>query len=119
MATTDGKPDDVRPLGVRLAPEARRFVDEYLAAVRTFEPTLGLLYGNGHAAEATGSWSVIAYSDAAVQELVEFYANFGASVRFELDGVPVVIPQIGRAGKLNSGVLEMRDNRLLHTAGQA
>ena len=114
MTVSDPTPE-LRRLGARLTPAARQHIDATLGAIGSFVPTLGLLYGNNHvAADTAGSWSVIAYSDENVQELVDFYGQFGAAVCFELDGYKVVVPQIGHLQQFESGVLDMRDNRLWH-----
>ena len=114
MSASEPTPE-LRRLGAQLTPTAREHIDANLDAIRSFVPTLGLLYGNNHAAaDSAGSWSVIAYSDENVQELVDFYGQFGAAVCFELDGYKVVVPQIGQLQQLESGLVDMRDNRLWH-----
>ena len=45
-------------------------------------------------------------------ELAEMFASFGAEVCYELDGLPVIVSQIGHLDQLDAGVLELRDNRL-------
>jgi hypothetical protein len=86
---------DLRKLGARLSPAARRHIEQTLAAIQGYEPTLGLLYGVDPALEAgQGSWSVAAYAPETVADLVSFYGKFGATVRFELDGFATVIAQI-------------------------
>ncbi len=98
-----GNDPDLRKLGARLAPAARRHVDQALAAIKGYKPTLGLLYGTDPALEdGQGSWSVAAYAPETVADLVSFYGKFGATVRFELDGLEVVIAQIGQAQQLST-----------------
>jgi hypothetical protein len=108
----DAEPDILK-LGVRLSPAARRHIEQSLAAITGYEPTLGLLYGIDPALEAgRGSWSVAAYAPETVNDLISTYGRFGANVRFELDGIPAVIAQIGQVKQLGAGTLELRHNRL-------
>jgi hypothetical protein len=104
---------DVRKLGGRFSPPAREFVEARLALIKSYVPTVGLLYGVDPALEeGRGSWSVAAYAQETVADLVNFYGRFGAKVCFELDGMRVVIAQIGHLKQLDSGLLELRHNRL-------
>ncbi len=110
---TDSALPALRKLGATLTPEARAYIDARLGAIVSFEPAPGLLYGNQHTMpNAQGSWSLIAYSEENVRELADFYGQFGAEVCFELDGLKVVVPQIGRLDQLDSGSLQLRDQRL-------
>jgi len=105
---------ETRQLGARFSRETRQQIGAYLDGINSYTPTLGLLYGFGAEEDANGegSWSLIAYGDENVTELVDLYSNFGMSVCFELDGLNVIVPQIGKLAQLDSGVLEFRDNRL-------
>ena len=103
----------VRKLGGMFSIAAREHVDSCLGAIHSYEPTLGLLYGvDSGLAGGAGSWSVMALADENVAELAEMYARFGAEVCYELDGMKVIVAQIGHLKELDSGVLELRDNRL-------
>jgi hypothetical protein len=103
----------VRQLGACFSPAAREHVEARLGAIKGYEPTLGLLYGvDPERSDGAGSWSTVALADETIADLVATYARFGADVRFELDGLTVVVAQIGHLKQLDSGVLELRGNRL-------
>ena len=55
---------------------------------------------------------MIAYGPQTVADLQASYASFGANVRFELDGIEVVIPQLGHVPKLRQGQLYFDGDRL-------
>jgi hypothetical protein len=104
---------EVRKLGARFSKAAREHVENCLGAISGYAPTLGLLYGvDPNLAGGAGSWSAVALADETVADLTTTYGKFGARVCYELDGLPVVIAQIGHLKQLDSGVLELRDNRL-------
>jgi len=105
---------EIAPLGVVFSPQTRERVNKFLQSFESFEPTLGLLYGDIKPdGSGQGSWSLVAYGPQTVNEMTEMYAGFGSIVCFDLDGLDVVIPQIARIGELESGVLEFVDDRLI------
>ena len=107
----------LKKLGAQYESDARQQVETFLNGITMYTPTLGLLYGiSPDDSNSEGSWSLIAYGDKNVAELTATYERFGAAVCFDLDGIPTVIPQIGHARKLQSGVLEFKNNRLWHHA---
>ncbi len=59
-----------------------------------------------------GSWSLVAYGPQTVADLQTSYASFGATVRFDLDGIEVVIPQLGHVAELRHGQLYFDGDRL-------
>ena len=105
---------EIAPLDVVFAPQARERVNKFLQSFESFEPTLGLLYGdiqpNG---SGQGSWSLVAYDPQTVNDMISMYAGFGSIVCFDLDGIDVVIPQIARVGELESGMLDFDGDRLI------
>lgn len=105
-------------LEATLAPGARQRISEFLASFRSFEPALGLLYGDIEGVVAgKPSWSLVAFPPVVAEDMVRMYASFGAVVSHELDGFDVIVPQIAHAAELEAGVLDFVDNRLCATAG--
>ena len=103
-----------RRLGAKLTAHAREQIADYLEGIQSYHPNLGLLYGiDPSINDGKGSWSMVAYDDNYAAELQDHYGRYGASISFELDGFNVLIPQIGRIHKLDSGVIEMVNNRLI------
>jgi hypothetical protein len=97
----------------RFAPAAKQRITDFLESFETFEPTLGLLYGDLEGDVAGGpSWSMTAFDPRTVEDTLAMYASFGAVVRYELDGFDVLIPQVSHAKELDSGVLDFIDNRI-------
>lgn len=97
----------------RFTPEAKQRISDFLGSIETYEPTLGLLYGdlNGQVI-GEASWSITAFDPLTVDDTVAMYAGFGAVVCYEMDGFRVMVPQMSHAAKLDEGVLEFVDNRL-------
>lgn len=113
MVPDEAQPARIAQLKGTLAPAARQRIAEFLGSFQTFEPRLGLLYGDLDGAVAgRPSWSLIAYSPQLAEELISMYAAFGAVVSYDLDGVSAIIPQIGHIDDLNAGALEFVGNRL-------
>ena len=105
---------EIAPLDVTFSPAARERVNQFLQSFESFQPTLGLLYGDlSPGGSGKGSWSLVAYGPETVNEMIEMYAGFGTIVCFDLDGIDVVIPQIARVAELESGVLEFAGDRLV------
>ena len=96
-------------LGGRFAPAARERINEYLQSFVSFKPVLGLLYSDvsGH-----GSWSIAAFGQQTVDELVKMYGSFGAAVCYDIDGFRAVVPQVAHIDELDSGLLDFTGNRL-------
>jgi len=93
---------------------AKQRVQEFLAGIRSFEPTLGLLYGDIEGAVAgRPSWSLTAFDPQTVDEMITMYASFGVSVSYELDGFTVVIPQLAHIAELDTGTFDFKGNRLV------
>ncbi len=104
---------EVSVLGATFLPEARERITDFLHSFVSFEPTLGLLYGAISQDESgKGSWSITAFDPQTVDEMVEMHTGFGSIVRFDLDGIHVVIPQLAHIGELESGVLEFVGDRI-------
>jgi hypothetical protein len=112
---TDSNPKNVKskPLKGTFAPEAKQRITEFLQSFHSFEPTLGLLYGDLEGlVTGSPSWSITALDSVTVEEMVGLYESFGATVCYELDGFQVVIPQVSRIAELDGGVLGFTQNRL-------
>ena len=102
------------PLGVRLGSATRDRIERFLTSFETFSPTLGLLYGYPAGNPALpGSWSMVAFGPETVADLDTSYAAFGASARFDLDGIEVLIPQLGHVAKLRRGEFYFDGGRLV------
>lgn len=106
-------PPQIAQLRGRFTPAAKQRVQEYLDSFRSFEPTLGLLYGN---VGVEPSWSLTAFAPATVDDMMEMYGSFGAVVCYELDGFRVLVPQMSHIGQLDDGELDFTDNRLRRIA---
>jgi len=104
---------EVARLKGRFTPEAKQRISEFLDSIETYEPTLGLLYGDVDG-KVTGepSWSITAFDPLTVDDTVAMYAGFGAVVCYEMDGFRVMVPQMSHVAKLDEGVLEFVDKRL-------
>jgi hypothetical protein len=101
------------PLRGQLSAAAHDRISQFLASFDTFEPTLGLLYGDlAGVVAGRPSWSITALAPATVADLVTMYAAFGALVCFELDGQRVIVPQLAHVAELDGGMLEFVGNRL-------
>jgi hypothetical protein len=94
-------------------PAAKRRITEFLESFHSFEPTLGLLYGDlaGEVADQA-SWSITALGQRTVEDMIELYGSFGAAVCYELDGFQVIVSQISHLAELDGGVLDFTGNRL-------
>ena len=103
-------------LAARFTPAAHERIQAYLDSFVSFEPLLALLYSD---ASGEGSWSLAAFSQATVDEMVKMYGGFGAVVCYDIDGVRAVVPQLEHIEQLDSGVLDFRDDRLCRTAPDA
>lgn len=102
------------------APAAKQRVADFLESFETFEPTLGLLYGDIAGDVAGGpSWSMTALDPRTVADTIELYASFEAVVCYELDGFQVLIPQLSHTEELNAGALDFIDNRIRPVAAAA
>lgn len=98
----------------RFAPAARERIESFLASFRSFEPTLGLLYGDLDGRVAGGpSWSITAFGPQTVHDIVRMYASFGAVVSYEFDGIRIVVPQMAHLAKLEGAELDFRGSRLV------
>ena len=112
-------PAQVAHLNGCFTPAAKDRITEYLSAFQSFEPTLGLLYGDllgvvaGHP-----SWSIAAFDPQTVDGMVEMYGSFGAVVCYELDGFKVLVPQMAHIGKLDDCELAFKGNRLCSVTAQ-
>lgn len=96
-------------LGAKFAPAARQRIESYLQSFVSFEPTLGLLYSD---VVDPPSWSMAALGKATVDELIKMYSGFGAVVCYNIDGLSVVVPQLGHIDQLDSGQLDFVGDRL-------
>ena len=104
---------EVLQLDARFAAAARDRIVEFLQSSHSFEPTLGLLYGDVPAdGSGKGTWSITAYCRSTVDEMIEMYGSFGAVVCYEIDGIRTVIPQMGHIDELESVTLDFVGNRL-------
>ena len=119
MAADDAHaPPSIARLQGKLTDDARRRITEYLNSFVSFEPALGLLYGDLDGAVAgRPSWSLIAYPPQLAEDLISMYAAFGAVVSHELDGFRVIVPQIGHVKELDAGTLDFVGNRLCAVDG--
>ncbi len=97
-------------LGARFTPAAREHIRAYLESFVSFDPILGLLYSD---ADGTGSWSLAALGAATVDEMVTMYGKFGAVVWYDIDGIRLVVPQLAHIEKLDSGLLDIDNGRLV------
>lgn len=104
-------PPRVVDLGAKFAPEARQRIDDYLQSFVSFEPTLGMLYSD---LGDQPSWSLVAFGQTTVDELIKMYGSFGAVVCYSIDGLAVVVPQLAHIDLLDSGTLDFTGNRLIH-----
>lgn len=101
-----------------LTPAAKKRITEFLNSFESFEPMLGLLYGDLDGVVAgEPSWSMTAYDPRTVEDTVEMYASFGAVVRYELDGFQVLIPQMAHVADLEGTKLDFVDNRIRPVKG--
>lgn len=96
-------------LGARFTPEARERIDTYRRSFVSFEPRLGLLYSD---AGDEPSWSLAAFGEETVRELVDMYGSFGAVVCYDIDGVDVIVPQLAHIELLDSGTLHFVGDRI-------
>jgi len=100
-------------LDARFSPRARERIVGFLESFVSFKPTLGLLYGNLKAdGSGKGSWSITAFSQSIIDDMVEMYAGFGAVIFYDIDGLRVAIPQLAHIDELESGVLDFVDDRI-------
>jgi hypothetical protein len=98
------------------APSTKQRITKFLKSFSSFEPTLGLLYGDLEGKVAgKASWSITALGPRTVDDMIELYGSFGAVVCYELDGLRVVVPQTAHIAELDGGVLEFKSTRLLPT----
>jgi len=97
-------------LGGRFTPAAREHILQYLQSFASFEPSLGLLYSN---VSGSGSWSVAAFGQQTVDELIKMYSRFGSAVCYDIDGLSAVVPQVAHIDELDSGILDFHGNRLI------
>ena len=96
-------------LGARFTPEARERIETYRRSFVSFEPRLGLLYSD---AGDQPSWSLAAFGEETVRELVDMYGSFGAVVCYDIDGVDMIVPQLAHIELLDSGTLEFVGDRI-------
>jgi hypothetical protein len=100
-------------LKAKFSPAAKQRITEYLQSFESFEPTLGLLYGDMEGGVAgSPSWSMTAFDPRTVNDTIEMYASFDAVVSYELDGFKVIIPQMARVKELDKGILDFVANRI-------
>ena len=100
-------------LETRFTPEARARIESFLQSFVSFEPVLGLLYGDLPAdGSGKGTWSIAALGRQTVDDMIEMYARFGAVICYDIDGIQVVVPQIGHINELEAGVLDFAGDRL-------
>jgi len=105
--------DALESLDSTLVSSARQTIQQFLDSFVSFEPTLGLLFGEvSPSDDASGSWSLCAYDSQTAGELIESYERFGASVCFDLDGFRVLIPQLARVPLLRGVELDLVENRI-------
>ncbi|MGI9290359.1 MAG: hypothetical protein ACR2QG_03670 [Gammaproteobacteria bacterium] len=104
---------EIGSLNGKFTPAAKTRINEYQSSFETFEPTLGLLYGDIEGV-VTGkpSWSLAAFDSRSANDTIEMYSSFGAVVLYELDGFTFLIPQISHIKELNSRKIEFVNNRL-------
>lgn len=100
----------VAELAGRFTPAARERIEHFLESFVSFTPQLGLLYSP---VDGQPSWSLVAFAQPTVEELVRMYSGFGAVVCYEIDGVRVVVPQLAHINLLDSGVLDFAGSRLV------
>lgn len=96
-------------LGARFTPEARERIEAFRRSFVSFEPRLGLLYSN---VGDEPSWSLTAFGEQTVRELMNMYGSFGAVVCYDIDGVDVIVPQLAHIELLDSGTLEFQGDRI-------
>lgn len=107
-------PDEAAKLKSTFSPSTKQRIRKFLESFKSFEPTLGLLYGDLEGQVAgKASWSITALGSGTVDDVVELYGSFGAVVCYELDGFRVIVPQTAHLAELDGGVLEFRHNRLI------
>lgn len=97
-------------LGARFTPAAKERIDHYLASFVSFEPVLGLLYSD---TAGPGSWSIAAFGQQTVDELIKMYSSFGAIVCYDIDGIRAIVPQLAHIDELDSGTLDFVGDRLV------
>ena len=106
-------PPQIARLKGRFSPAARERISEFLASFKSFEPTLGLLYGDVDAGANGGpSWSITAFAPQTVDDMMDMYGSFGAVVCYELDGFRVLVPQMSHIAELDGGELDFTGDRL-------
>ncbi len=110
-AEESGKAVRMVQLDTRFTPEARERVLQFLRSFVSFEPVLGLLYGNA-SSDGPGTWSLTALGRQTVDDMIEMYSGFGAVICYDIDGIQTVIPQIGHINELEAVVLEFCGDRL-------
>jgi hypothetical protein len=107
-------PDEATKLKSTFSPSTKQRISKFLESFKSFEPTLGLLYGDLEGQVAgKASWSITALGPRTVDDMVELYGSFAAVVCYELDGFRVIVPQTAHLAELDGGVLEFRQNRLI------
>jgi hypothetical protein len=107
-------PAEAAKLKGTFAPSTKQRITKFLESFSSFEPTLGLLYGDLEGKVAgKASWSITALGPRTVDDMIELYGSFGALVCYELDGFRVVVPQTAHIAELDGGVFEFKSTRLL------
>ena len=99
-------------LDARFSAAAKQRIEAYLQSFVCFQPTLGLLYGEVPPGGGKGSWSIAAFDPLIVADSVAMYANFGAAVCYEIDGIKTFIPQLAHIVELDGALLDFRGDRL-------
>ena len=111
--TEDALNTQVAQLRGKFSPAAQKRISDFLGSFKTFEATLGLLYGDiAGVVAGKPSWSITALDPTTVQDTIDMYASFGAVVAYELDGFRVIVPQIACVAELDQGELDFIDNRI-------
>lgn len=98
-------------LNVRLSDAARQHLLRHLRAYKTFRPFLGLLGSGGHG-ERAERWSIVAYGAEQVRAMEAEYRAFGTQVIFDLDGIPVAVPQLHLRHQLDGKAFDIIDGEL-------
>jgi hypothetical protein len=96
-------------LAGHFSPAAHEHIKKYAQSFVSFEPVLGLLYSN---VEGRGSWSLAAFGQATVDEMVRMYSKFGAVVCYQIDGIRFIVPQLAHIEELDSGMFDFVGERL-------
>ena len=113
-AETSAKVEAIE-LNTHFAAAARQRIDQFLKSFVSFEPSLVLLYGDLSPKGDNGSWSISAYGSQTVADMATMYSGFGGKIYYEIDGIPVLIPQIRRVNELDSVELDFVADRLRPT----